>query len=317
MVVLAVAVVVMAVVVVVVPVLMMVIVRVVVPVLARRRARATHARAHDRGAHAEHQQPGDEVEPWVQVLGEHVRRQPECHRPQGEDADRVRDRHGQPECNGMARRAARSDQVRRHHRLAVAGRQGVDRAPAEGREQEHQEHALAGGRALEDPAEAVARPAIRRRRAGAAIAAGAVTVPAAGVTRRCAPCGWPGSPAARWGRRAAAGSGQRSCVAAHGRPTAGLASDPRQPTRPERWRRAQRHATGRHPSAQRHFDSRRLQPAGAARDDRRPPGRMASATGRPPTVSVTPRATSARFRSSTRAGAPRSRKVGISAWSST
>ena len=103
-----------------------------------RRARAAHARAHDRRPDAEHEQPGDEVQPRVEVLGEHVGRQRERHRPEGEDADRVRDRHGQPERDGVARGAARADEVGGDHRLAVAGRQRVHRAPSEGREQEQQ-----------------------------------------------------------------------------------------------------------------------------------------------------------------------------------
>src|SRR5206468_7493883 len=42
------------------------------------------------------------------------------------------------------------------HRLAVTRRQRVERAPAEGGEQQQGEHALAGGRVGEDGGEAVA-----------------------------------------------------------------------------------------------------------------------------------------------------------------
>ena len=57
----------------------------------------------------------------------------------------------------MPRGAARADEVGGHHRLAVAGRERVHRAPAERGEQQQEQHALAGGGVGEHAGEAVAR----------------------------------------------------------------------------------------------------------------------------------------------------------------
>jgi hypothetical protein len=63
----------------------------------------------------------------------------------------------------MAAAPAGADQIGRDHRLAVAGRQRMERAPAEGGEQEEQQDAVARGRALEDRGEAIAAAALARR----------------------------------------------------------------------------------------------------------------------------------------------------------
>ncbi len=67
----------------------------------------------------------------------------------------------------MSRLALRPDQVGGDHRLAVAGRERVQRAPAEGREQQDEQHALAGRRLLEERGEAVAPGAAGGHLAGA------------------------------------------------------------------------------------------------------------------------------------------------------
>ena len=52
---------------------------------------------------------------------------PTTRRSQHEDAERVGDRHRQPETRRVERRTAGPDEVGRHQRLAVAGRQGMAR----------------------------------------------------------------------------------------------------------------------------------------------------------------------------------------------
>ena len=67
------------------------------------------------------------------------------------------------ERDGIPRAAARADEVRRDHALAVAGRERVHRAPAERGEQQEHEHAVA----VEQRLEAVRRAAARRHRGAA------------------------------------------------------------------------------------------------------------------------------------------------------
>ena len=123
-----------------------------------RRAPAGAADPRERSTAPRHddQQARGEVEPRVELLGQDVLREGQRDEAEREDADRVRDRDDRPERHRVAGGAARAHQVGGDHRLAVAGRERVQRAPAERGEQEEQEHALAGGRALEDAGEAVA-----------------------------------------------------------------------------------------------------------------------------------------------------------------
>ena len=76
----------------------------------------------------------------IEALGQDVLRQEERHQPQREDADRVGDRDGQAEGDGVAGRAARADQVGGDDGLAVAGRERVRGAEAEGDQQRQQHH---------------------------------------------------------------------------------------------------------------------------------------------------------------------------------
>ena len=80
-------------------------------------------------------------------------------------------------CRGLA---ARADQVRGHHRLAVPRRERVHGAPAEGGEQQQQQHALARRGVAED----LRQPSSARSDGVPAIVrspSGAVSVPAAGL----------------------------------------------------------------------------------------------------------------------------------------
>ena len=61
--------------------------------------------------------------------------------PSAEDAERVRDRHGQPEQDGVPRRAALADEVGGDDRLAVARAERVRRAPEERDRERDQDHA--------------------------------------------------------------------------------------------------------------------------------------------------------------------------------
>ena len=118
-----------------------------------------------------HEEPGREVEPRIEVLGEHVLREGERHETEREDADRVGDRDGGAEDHGMARAAAGADQIGGHHGLAMAGRERVKRSPSEGGEEQQQENALAGGGALEEAFEAALLAAFACGDEGAALAA--------------------------------------------------------------------------------------------------------------------------------------------------
>ena len=132
-------------VVVVVRVLVVVVVGVIVAVLVgvRRRAQAPPTPAlaeqhpatdrHDRDGGDDRRRADDRVRRQEPLRADHDRRQ-------HEDPERVRDRHRQPESGGVERRPARPDEVGRHERLAVAGRQGVpgpERARGQDRDQQH------------------------------------------------------------------------------------------------------------------------------------------------------------------------------------
>ena len=101
-----------------------------------------------------------------------------------EHADGVRDRHGGAERHGVPRRPARADQVRGHHRLAVARRERVQRAPGERGQQQQDEHALARRGGAERARERRRRRA--RRRARPARPSGACSVPSPGATANVA-----------------------------------------------------------------------------------------------------------------------------------
>ncbi len=60
----------------------------------------------------------------------------------------------------MPRPSPGADEVRGDHGLAVAGRQRVQCAPAEGSKEQKHEHALAGRRALEEALEAALRAVV-------------------------------------------------------------------------------------------------------------------------------------------------------------
>ena len=79
------------------------------------------ARPEDRRADPDHEQPGSEVQPRVEPVGDDELRERERHQAEREDADRVRDRDDQAEQRGVARRPALADEVRGDDRLPVAG----------------------------------------------------------------------------------------------------------------------------------------------------------------------------------------------------
>ena len=88
-----------------------------------------------------HQRGGDQVDPGEEVLREDVAGREERHQAERDHPDGVGDGHEQAQQQGVAGGAARPHQVRRHHRLAVAGRQGVQGAPARGQQQGDGDHA--------------------------------------------------------------------------------------------------------------------------------------------------------------------------------
>ena len=87
-------------------------------------------------------------------------------------------RHDRAERHGLAGRAAGPDQVGGHHRLAVPGGERVHGAPAEGGEQQQEQHALAGRRVPEDLGEPLVG-APHRRAGGGARAVGRAQRPGA------------------------------------------------------------------------------------------------------------------------------------------
>src|SRR5438552_12252897 len=75
----------------------------------------------DGGADADHEQPGGEADPRVELLGDDELRKRERDEPEREDADRVRRGHDQPERRRVLRSPALPDEVRRHDRLPMPG----------------------------------------------------------------------------------------------------------------------------------------------------------------------------------------------------
>ena len=125
----------------------MVVVAVVVVIVV-----AARAAAQDRDPDADDHQPGRERQPRVELLRQDPRGEPQRDGAERDDAGRVRDGDGRAEHERVARAAARADEVGGDHRLAVAGRERVQRAPAERGEQQQDEQAVA----LEQRGEAVA-----------------------------------------------------------------------------------------------------------------------------------------------------------------
>ena len=138
-----------------------------------------------------------------------------------------------PSATACRGRAARADQVGGDHRLAVAGRQRVQRAPAEGGEEQEHQHALARRGVLEQAGEAVARcravvvnvAALAARRDQRAVAGPRPRSSPRGGRAGC-PAGPPDSGA---GRRLGRRSGVRVRTAV---PSPGSATIALQPTRP-------------------------------------------------------------------------------------
>ena len=92
----------------------------------------------DGGADEHHQQARHQREPRVELLGHDECREAERDEAESEHARCVRNRHRATEKKCVARSPLRPDEVRGDHRLAMAGRECVSRAP-EGRDQERQE----------------------------------------------------------------------------------------------------------------------------------------------------------------------------------
>jgi hypothetical protein len=94
------------------------VVRVVVMVMVTDPGRSDASAQHPE-ADRYHEKSRGQVQPRVEVLGKDVLREQQRHEPEHEHADRVRDRDDRAKTEGVARGAARSDQVGGDHRLAV------------------------------------------------------------------------------------------------------------------------------------------------------------------------------------------------------
>src|SRR5262249_34883033 len=94
---------------------------VVMVVTVAVRAALSNPPEQHRGADADHEQPGHEPDPRVELLRDDELRERERHEAEREDADRVRRGHDQPERRRMARLPALADEVRRDDRLPVTG----------------------------------------------------------------------------------------------------------------------------------------------------------------------------------------------------
>ena len=115
-------------------------------------------REQHRGADADHEQPGDEPDPRVELLGDDELGEGERDEPEREDADGVRRRHDQPERRGVPRRPALADEIGRDDRLAVAGRERVRGAPEEGEPERDEDDADAEVVLRDQAREPVVRP---------------------------------------------------------------------------------------------------------------------------------------------------------------
>ena len=146
------------------------------------RAAPGRPRAQDARADGDDEQSRGRLSHGYRSSGRTYRESVRVTRPEREDADRVGDRDGEAEREGVARRAARADEVRGDHRLAVAGRERVEHPPRERAEEEDEQDPAPVGGPREDAGEAVAR-AVPRRAAAAPRRSGALTVPAAGRDR--------------------------------------------------------------------------------------------------------------------------------------
>ena len=94
--------------------------------------RPRHSRTRQRrtlSADADDQERRDEVQPRVELVGDDELRQAERDEAEREDADRVRDGHGQPEADGVPRRAALSRRGRRRRSTCRARARARARRP--------------------------------------------------------------------------------------------------------------------------------------------------------------------------------------------
>src|SRR5437588_218488 len=82
-------------------VVMPVVVMVAVGVRPRMREPLSEASQEDRRTDPDHEQPRDEVQPGVELLGDDELRERERDEAEREDADRVRDGHDQAEVGGV------------------------------------------------------------------------------------------------------------------------------------------------------------------------------------------------------------------------
>ena len=87
----------------------------------------------NRGADRDDEQPGDEVQPRVELVGDDEAREQQRDQAEREDADRVRHGHDQAEQGGVTRGTALAYEVGRDDRLAVPRRERVRHAPEQGR----------------------------------------------------------------------------------------------------------------------------------------------------------------------------------------
>ena len=199
----------------------------------------------------------------------------------------------------MPRPAACAHEVGGHHRLAVAGGERVERAPAERGEEQQQEHALAGGGVLEQPHEALAAlgaaleglAALGLRGHERALSGPHARSGPRGGRPGC-PAGPPDSGAGRRSDRRSAPSCARPCPR-RARPRSAF-----QPTRPGKVSSPEHHPPGGSDTRARSDSSSRvvLSPPAPAGNDRRGVPRGSSATRRPSTVSTRPRPTSSSLR---------------------
>ena len=113
--------------------------------VVRGRGVAMSARAESQAKYGrsdqDDEQSRDERKPRVELLRDDEGGQAECHESECEHAGGMRDRDRSTEEERVARRPLRAHEVRRDHRLPVAGREGMRGAPERSDQEGHEEHA--------------------------------------------------------------------------------------------------------------------------------------------------------------------------------
>ncbi len=84
------------------------------------RAQAKHTLLQEQHAHANHDDPGDDAQPGVELLRQNILRRVQGDQAERKNAQGMGGRHGEAQKERMTRRSSRTHQICRHNCFAMA-----------------------------------------------------------------------------------------------------------------------------------------------------------------------------------------------------